>query len=131
MFNLTSALSFKTKQPGNRNSGYGESLSVFNKNELRQQTRLTRIVFPPIGAWIHDGHGYLRWVEWHLRTELQNRPVNSLEGSMSIQAKFYGPDRRWYMYIHMRSSSGLFHVHTNAKSVNQFPAGKRIFTPPM
>ena len=36
----------------------------------------------------------------------------------------------WYMYIHMRSSSGLFHVHINAKSVNQFPAGKRKFTPP-
>ena len=29
----------------------------------------------------------------------------------------------WYMYIHMRSSSGLFHVHINAKSVNPFPAG--------
>ena len=25
------------------------------------------------------------------------------------------------MYIHMRSPSGLFHVHINAKSVNQFP----------
>ena len=25
------------------------------------------------------------------------------------------------MYIHMRSSSGLFHVRINAKSVNQFP----------
>ena len=36
----------------------------------------------------------------------------------------------WYMYIHMRSSSGLFYVHINAKSVNQFPAGKRRFTPP-
>ena len=34
------------------------------------------------------------------------------------------------MYIHMRSSSGLFHVHINAKSVNRFPAGKRKFTPP-
>ena len=33
------------------------------------------------------------------------------------------------IYI-MRSSSGLFHVHINAKSVNQFPAGKRKFTPP-
>ena len=42
-------------------------------------------MFPPIGAWIHDGHGYIRWVEWRLRTELQNRPVNSLEGSMSVQ----------------------------------------------
>ena len=30
------------------------------------------------------------------------------------------------MYLHMRSSSGLFHVHINAK----FPAGKRKFTPP-
>ena len=39
-------------------------------------------------------------------------------------------DRRWYMYIHMRSSSRLFHVHINAKSVNQFSAGKRKFTPP-
>ena len=27
----------------------------------------------------------------------------------------------------MRSTSGLFHVHNNAKSVNQFPAGKRKF----
>ena len=36
----------------------------------------------------------------------------------------------WYMYIHMRSSSGLFHVHINAKSVNPFPAGKRKFTRP-
>ena len=34
------------------------------------------------------------------------------------------------MYIHMRSSSGLFHVHINAKSVNQFRAGKRKLTPP-
>ena len=34
------------------------------------------------------------------------------------------------MRIHMRSSSGQFHVHINAKSVNQFPAGKRKFTPP-
>ena len=32
------------------------------------------------------------------------------------------------MYIDMRSSSGLFHVHINAKNVNQFPAGKRKFT---
>ena len=55
-----------------------------NKNELRQQTPLTRIVFPPIGAWIHDGHGYIRWVEWGLRTELQNRPVNSLLSRQSI-----------------------------------------------
>ena len=31
----------------------------------------------------------------------------------------------WYMYIHKQSSSGLFHVHINDKSVNQFPAGKR------
>ena len=30
----------------------------------------------------------------------------------------------------MRSSSGLFHVHINAKSVNQFQADKRKFTPP-
>ena len=95
-----------------------------------QQTRLTKIVFPPIGAWIHDGHGYIRWVEWRLRTELQNRPVNSLEVSMSVQAKYCGSDCRWYMYIHMRSSMGLFHAHINAKSVNQFPAGKRKFTPP-
>ena len=41
-----------------------------------------------------------------------------------------GSDRRWYVYIHMRSSSGLFHVHINTKSVNQFPAGKRKFTRP-
>ena len=87
-------------------------------------------MFPPIAAWIHDGHGYIRWVEWRLHIELQNRPDNSLEGSMSVQAKFCGSGRRWYMYIHMRSSSGLFHVHINAKSVNQFPAGKRKFTPP-
>ena len=49
---------------------------------------------------------------------------------MSVQAKYCGSDGRQYMYIHMRSSSGLFHVHINAKSVNQFPAGKRKFTPP-
>ena len=67
-------------------------------NYVRQQTRLTRIVLPPIGAWIHDGHGYIRWIEWRLRTELQNRPVNSLEGSMYVQAKYCGSDRRWYMY---------------------------------
>ena len=30
----------------------------------------------------------------------------------------------------MRCSSGLFHVHINAKSVNKFPTGKRKFTPP-
>ena len=42
---------------------------------------------PADWAWIHDGHGYIRWVEWRLRTELQNRPINSLEGSMSVQAK--------------------------------------------
>ena len=42
-------------------------------------------MFPLIGAWIHDGHGYIRLDEWRLRTELQNRPVNSLEGSMSVQ----------------------------------------------
>ena len=35
-----------------------------------------------------------------------------------------------HVYIHMRSSSGLFRVHTDAKRVNQFPAGKRKFTPP-
>ena len=57
------------------------AVHLINKNELRQQTRLTRIVFPPIGAGIQDGHGYIRWVEWRLRTELQNRPVNSLKGS--------------------------------------------------
>ena len=45
---------------------------------------------------------------------------------MSVQAKYCGSDRRWYM----QSSSGLFHVHINAKSVSQFPAGKRKFTPP-
>ena len=33
-------------------------------------------------------------------------------------------------FIHLRFSSGLFHVHINAKSVNQFLAGKRKFTPP-
>ena len=77
---------------------------------------------------MHDVHGYIRWVEWPLRTELQNRPVNSLGGSMSVQAKYCGSDRRWYMHIHMRSSSGLFRVPINAKSVNQFPAGKRKFT---
>ena len=32
--------------------------------------------------------------------------------------------------IHMRSSSGLFQVHINAKSVHPFPAGERKFTPP-
>ena len=46
--------------------------------------------------------------------------------TVSLQAKYCGSDRRWYMNIHMRSSLGLFRVHTNAKSVNQFPAGKRI-----
>ena len=76
------------------------------------------------------GMVYIRWVEWRLRTELQNLPVNSLEGSMSVQAKYCGADRRWYMYIHMRRSSELFHVHINAKSVNRFPAGKRKFIPP-
>ena len=60
----------------------------------------------------------------------QNRRVNSLKGSMSVKAKYCGSDRRWYMYIHMRSSSGLFHAHINAKSATQFPAGKRKFTPP-
>ena len=45
--------------------------------------------------------------------------------TVSVQAKYCRSDRRWYMYIHMRSSSGLFRVHINAKSVNQFPAGKR------
>ena len=84
-------------------------------DELRQQTCLTRIVFPPIGAWIHDGHCIIRWVECRLRTELQNRPVNSLEGSMSVQAKYCGSDRRWYMYIRMRSSSGLFQVQKICK----------------
>ena len=84
-------------------------------------------MFPPIGAWIHGRHGYIQWVEWPLRIELQNRPVNSLEGSMSVQAKYYGSDRRT---VHIQSSSGLFHVHINAKSVNQFPVGKRKFTPP-
>ena len=79
---------------------------------------------------MHNGHGYIRWVEWPLRTELLNRPVNSLEGSMSVQAKYFGSDRRWYMHIHMRSSSGLFRVHINVKSVIQYPAGKRKFTPP-
>ena len=34
------------------------------------------------------------------------------------------------IYIIMRSSSGLFQVHINAKSVYQFPAGKSKFTPP-
>ena len=97
MFNLTSSLSFKTKQPGNGTCGDDVFRCTLNKNERRQQTRLTRIVFPPIGAWIHDGHGYIRWVEWRLRTELQNRPVNSLEGSMSVQAKYCGSDRHWYM----------------------------------
>ena len=96
-----------------------------NNNELMQQTRLTRIVFPPIGAWIHDWHGYIRWVEWRLRTELQNRPVNTLEGSMSVQAKYCGSDRRWYMYIHNASRDCY------ANSVNHFPAGKRKFTPPI
>ena len=61
---------------------------------------------------------------------MQNRPVSSLEGSMSVQAKYCGSDRRWYMFIHIRSSSGLFHVHIHAKSLNQLPAGKRKFTPP-
>ena len=32
--------------------------------------------------------------------------------------------------VYVRSSSGLFHVHITAKSVNQFPAGKRKFTQP-
>ena len=51
---------------------------------------------------------------------------------MSVQAKNCGSDRRCMVYvcIHMRSTSGLFHVHINAKSVNQFPAGKRKSTPP-
>ena len=40
----------------------------------------------------------------------------SLEGSMFVQAEYCGSDRRWYMYIHLRSSSGLFHVHINAKA---------------
>ena len=65
-------------------------------------------------------------------TELQNRPFNSLEGSMSVVAMYCGSDRRWYyVYIHMRSSSGLFHVNINAKasiisrqvSVNLFGLG--------
>ena len=51
---------------------------------------------------------------------------------MSVQPKYCESDRRCmvHVYIHMRSSLGLFHVHINAKSVNQFPAGKRKFTPP-
>ena len=43
-----------------------------------------------------------------------------------VQAKYCGSDRRWCMNIHMRSSSGLFRIHINAKSANQFPACKRI-----
>ena len=50
-------------------------------------------------------------------TELQNRPVNTLEGSMSVQAKYCGSDRRWYMYIHMRSSSGAS-INSRQVSVN-------------
>ena len=46
--------------------------------------------------------------------------------TVSVQAKCYGSDRRWYMNIHMRSSSGLFRVYINAKSDNQFPEDKRI-----
>ena len=30
-----------------------------------------------------------------------HRPINSLEGSMSVQAKYCGSDRRWYMYIYI------------------------------
>ena len=40
--------------------------------------------------------------------------------TVSVQAKYCGSDRRWYMNIHMRSSSGLFRVHINAKSVINF-----------
>ena len=47
---------------------------------------------------------------------------------MSVQAKYCGSDRR--CMVHVYTYLGLFHVHINAKSVNQFPAGKRKFTPP-
>ena len=47
---------------------------------------------------------------------------------MSFQTKYCGSDRR--CNVHVYTYSGLFHVHINAKSVNQFPAGKRKFTPP-
>ena len=46
--------------------------------------------------------------------------------TVSVRAKYCGSGRRWYMNIHMRSSLGLLCDHINAKSVNQFPAAKRI-----
>ena len=49
--------------------------------------------------------------------------------TVSVQAKYCGSGRRWYMNIHMRSSLGLLCDHINAisiSSVNQFPAAKRI-----
>ena len=51
-------------------------------------------------SWIHDCHGYIRWVEWRLRIELQNRPVNSLEGAMSVQAKYCGSNRRCVVHVY-------------------------------
>ena len=42
--------------------------------------------------------------------------VNSLDGSMSVQAKYYGSDRRWYMYMNMRSSSGLSMLRASINS---------------
>ena len=50
---------------------------------------------------------------------------------MSVQAKYCGSDRRCMIHVYTyANSSGLSHVHINAKSDNQFPAGKRKFTPP-
>ena len=48
----------------------------------------------------------------------KNRPVNSVCPGKVLRVRLS------LVHEYTRSSSGLFRVHINAKSVNQFPAGK-------